>query len=233
MRALLLLAILLAGCTLPGVLGSGEITSETRELEPFHSISLNQINAELYITQDGDHAIEIFADDNIIDLIKTEVRNGVLVIRPETANLQPSEPIRLYTSMSEVRKLTASYNGKIIAETNITCDELTLDIIGSGDIKDFNISCNKLNSLISGSGSVQVSGSADEHDTRISGSGNILASGLETNKTTATISGSGKQELYANEELFATIFGSGDIYYKGNASVTELNFGSGRITKVD
>ena len=90
-----MLAILLAGCTLPGVTGSGEITSETRQLEPFHSISLNQMDAEVYITQDGGNAVEIFADDNIIDLIKTEVRNGVLVIRPETANLLPSEPIRI------------------------------------------------------------------------------------------------------------------------------------------
>jgi len=87
---------------------------------------------------------------------------------------------------------------------------------------------------ISGSGGIDVNGgSADNLAIAISGSGNISVNNLAAENVEVKISGSGNAKVYANKSLTATISGSGNIYYKGNAkNIASKTAGSGKIIKI-
>jgi hypothetical protein len=58
--------VVIVGCTQgPCLLGSGNVISETRTVEPFHSVELNGIGT-LSVTQDGSPEVKLEAEDNIL-----------------------------------------------------------------------------------------------------------------------------------------------------------------------
>src|SRR5258705_13356728 len=79
---LLLLAggLALAGCKLHrGIAGSGVRKTEKRALKFFNAIDTTGAY-EIDVTSQKPASFEIEADDNILPLIKTEVRDGVLFV---------------------------------------------------------------------------------------------------------------------------------------------------------
>lgn len=63
------------------VRGSRNVKSEQFNLTPFHSIQVSG-DFEVGILKGGRPMMEVKADDNLIDLIQSEVVNGVLYIKP-------------------------------------------------------------------------------------------------------------------------------------------------------
>src|SRR5436309_12384988 len=79
---LLLLAggLALAGCRLHrGIAGSGVRKTEKRDLKSFNAIDTSGAY-EMDVTCQKPASFEIEADDNILPLIKTEVRDGILFV---------------------------------------------------------------------------------------------------------------------------------------------------------
>ena len=71
------LLLVLYGCHIGGVRGSGVRKTEKRDLPSFTAIET--IGAfEVQVNCQKPASFEIEADDNILPLIQTEVRNGVL-----------------------------------------------------------------------------------------------------------------------------------------------------------
>jgi len=220
--------------TIPGcVMGSGNVESETRTVDTFHSVELGGWG-NLYVTQDGISDIRIEAEDNILPLLQTYVSDNVLVIEHEKFKcIRPVKPVNVYVSMEEVKRLSLSGSGKIIGQTGIISDSLDVRVSGSGDI-DLEVDTEELKTTISGSGSAQLKGDATAHDVTISGSGNIQSYDLATEKSTIKVFGSGKSEVSVSDDLDVTIAGSGDVYYKGDpANLNTQISGSGKLEKVE
>src|SRR5690242_17888397 len=82
---LLLIAsgVVLSGCKLQrGIAGSGVRKTEKRELKSFNAIDTTGAY-EIAVTCQQPAGFEIEADDNILPLIKTEVRDGILFLSNE------------------------------------------------------------------------------------------------------------------------------------------------------
>ena len=107
------------------------------------------------------------------------------------------------------------------------------DISGSGrTVLDMTVN-GEAEFSISGSGRIEARGKAKEVTTSISGSGRVMAADLETNRCKVRISGSGGMEIHVNDELDASITGSGSVGYRGNPSkVNGSSSGSGRVRKL-
>ena len=76
--AILSLPLLFTSCILsPSIKGNGNIVEEKREIEPFDEIKVSR-GINLYITQCDTTELLIRADENLIDVIETEVLGGVL-----------------------------------------------------------------------------------------------------------------------------------------------------------
>ncbi len=90
---MILLSVTLSGCLGPSVSGSGRVTSETRNVSGFSSVSLEGTGL-VVIEQGGTESLTVSGDDNLMSDIETEVRGNTLVLGEKRGfNLSPSRDI--------------------------------------------------------------------------------------------------------------------------------------------
>ncbi len=248
-----LLAIGLVGCTLitGGVRGSGEMVSEPREIGEFDAVRLATVG-ELRIAQGESTALTVEADDNLLPLITTAVRNGTLVIgtRPNQAIRPSTGPIYTLT-VTTLEEIGVSGSGNVVSGS-INSERLTLNVSGSGSTQLDGAAVDEINVRVSGSGNVTVADLATEAVAiNISGSGNVELAGETSSQTvniggsgayraeslssqTAAVSvgGSGDAALRVAETLDASVGGSGNVRYRGNPQVERRVSGSGSVEQV-
>jgi hypothetical protein len=191
------------------VQGSGVLATESRTVPSFGSIELAGSN-NLRIRVGEEQSIQVYADDNLIDRVTTDVNATTLVIGNTQGSYSPSSPMRVEVSIPSLEALTLSGSGNITI-TGIEGPDLTV--------------------AISGSGVVIASGVTDQVDVTLSGSGRAELGRVVASAVQAVVSGSGLIVVTATESLDASVPGSGSIIYDGSPSdVTKSVTGSGAIT---
>ena len=205
---IVLASIAVAGCDtdILGVRGSGDVTTETRDVSGFDEVVLLG-SGDVFVDVTGSESLTIEAEDNIIPLLSTEVDDGRLELKA-TESISPTEPIT-YT---------------------ITADMLDAVVItGSGTITATSVDTDTFSPGISGSGNISAEGRCSSLASVISGSGNYDGSDLVCTDGAVTVSGSGNAVVNVTETLEATVTGSGNIQYVGNPSIDRTVTGSGTI----
>lgn len=218
------------GCAF-GIEGSGNVVTENRTVATFTGIDL-QCSANVYFSQGETQSVKVEAEDNIIGHITTEVKNDELLVSTDGKDFNTRQQINIYVTVKELCLLELTGSGNMIGQSHINCDNMTLRIAGSGDLKaDVRSLTMKLK--VSGSGNLDVSGTATSTDIRIAGSGNVNAKNLQTMNSAVAISGSGQTTINASDQLTVSITGSGDVHYVGDPLKLKTSItGSGNVTKI-
>jgi hypothetical protein len=225
-----------------------DVVIEERDVSAFTGIVLRG-SGDLYITQGDSESLTITAEPKVLEVLTTEVRDGVLTIgRKKGSKVRTREGIRFDVSVRELERLGMAGSGDAFM-SRVEGDELTINISGSSDIEfgevllealrvtisgsgDMEIEqldAGNINSSISGSGEIQLAGRADVQSISVSGSGDYIAPDLIGRDVTATVIGSGQVEVHASESLDVTVTGSGDVIYRGQPEVSLRVSGSGKV----
>jgi hypothetical protein len=208
--ALALMIILLSVTACSITKGSGQVTTETRQVAGFTKVELSG-TGELTIQKTGTESLTISAEDNMLPLLTSEVSGDTLVLGTKpNAEIVPSKPI---TYSLTVKDLTG------------------LSVSGSGSVRASDLATNSLSTKISGSGTITPSGTVGAQDLDISGSGGYRAEQLTSKSVKARISGSGNASVLVSDTLDVTISGSGTLTYSGDPKVTQEISGSGKVIK--
>lgn len=212
----------------------GNDKKENREVSPFSKISL-AVPGQLYLTQGDEYKLEIEGDEDVLDDIETTVKNGRLRIKYDKPFRFSwnNKKVKIFVTTKEVEGLSVSGSGKIIAENDISTEDIEFKVSGSGEIDIDNLMASRINASISGSGDVSIAGmnSAESLNMSISGSGKLHASDLKIRKADISISGSGGCSVYVSDDLEVRVSGSGKVRYRGNPVVNANISGSGKVTK--
>jgi Putative auto-transporter adhesin, head GIN domain len=230
MRTKNLIGIVTAGLLLTSMFTSAQKT-EDRPIGNFTKVSMG-ISGDVYISQGAVTKLTVEAEEEILGLIVTEVRNDELKIRFSQSRVRTKVPIRIWVTTPELEGLYLSGSGNMITETPIKSDEMGLKLSGSGNINVKDISCDEMDAAISGSGNIDVGGKADEMTIAISGSGNCNADEFQTEETEVRISGSGNCKVNASKDLTVAVSGSGSVFYVGKPTIDASISGSGKIKKL-
>jgi hypothetical protein len=213
------------------VKGKGATVTEIRDLSGFNKISLS-IDGDVNYVQDSVYFVEISAQQNILDVITTEISGGELKIDAKRW-IRKHNGIKIVIHSPDLYAMDLSGSGSMESSSDIVTTTLKLNVSGSGSIKLASVHGAELKVEISGSGNIVVSGGAvTNQKVDISGSGNVETDGLQANISDAEISGSGSISVWAVDQLKATISGSGDIKYKGNPAVNTTISGSGSLIHI-
>jgi hypothetical protein len=233
MRTLVAIAVVVAAAfALPAaaarIQGDGNTTSQPREVPAFSSIQLES-SADVAVKVGAPQSVVVVADSNLQQHVKTEVRDGTLVIDTD-GDLRPKQPLRVEVSVPQLEDLEIDGSG------NVTIDgargDSSLSIDGSGDIR-WKGDAGKLRVDIEGSGGVVLAGTAAELTVEVSGSGDVDAKELSARDATVEVEGSGDVAVHVEGgKLRAEVSGSGDVRWSGNATVERaVVSGSGAIHK--
>lgn len=209
---------------------------EERKVSNFTGIGISG-PLKVYVKIGNTESLRLEGDQEGIDELITEVKNGTLNIRPKRTNFnnwfgRSNSKITAYITVKKLTSLAMAGSGSIEVENTVNADEFNAAISGSGNIKAA-INAKSLAAAISGSGKLSFSGKAKKSDVAISGSGSFAGSSLTSDEVNAHISGSGNVYIRAEKTINAAIGGSGNVNYTGNPEVTKSIGGSGKVRKAD
>ncbi|MEM6930608.1 MAG: DUF2807 domain-containing protein [Myxococcota bacterium] len=246
LRPLLTLAITLsAACTIIGEPGSGVAATETLDLPAFDAVRLtNQIDLEI---MEGDAvAGEVTCDDNLLDNLRFEVREGTLVIdTPLGQEIRPRTDCFAVITAVGLRGLALTGSGDIAAADFAELSSIASS--ASGNMVVASTGASGVDVDQSGSGDVELldaSGAATV-TTDTSGSGDLTIGAIDAGSVEVDLRGSGNTTLDGmTDELVIQSRASGDVDAaaleavdvevdlsgSGNASVSASGEVTGRIS---
>jgi hypothetical protein len=204
------------------VKGNGKTVTIERSVGDYDAVAVaGWFDVKLVDGNEGELTLK--GEENLLEYIKTEVKDGKLVIKTEKGvNLKPSN----WNSGIYITVPVESINMVSLSGS----DNFKTRISGSGDLS-LSIEANSIQASMSGSGDMDLSGKTNDLDVQVSGSGDIKAYDLDAEFVTAQVSGSADIKVTANQMLKARVSGSGDISYKGNPKKIETKTsGSGDIS---
>ncbi|PWL37571.1 DUF2807 domain-containing protein [Flagellimonas aquimarina] len=216
------------------VKGNGNIVTIERSVGDYDAVALaGWFDVELVDGNEGE--ITLKGESNLLEYIKTEVKNGKLIVKVEKGvNLRPSNwksGIYITVPVETINSVTLSGSGDIVSKTTLKSNNFSTRISGSGDIS-LDIEAQSVEATLSGSGDINLEGKTTNLDIQVSGSGDIKAYELEAEFATVQVSGSADVKVTANQSINAQVSGSGDISYRGNPEkIKSRSSGSGDISR--
>ncbi|MEQ8908430.1 MAG: head GIN domain-containing protein [Vicingaceae bacterium] len=229
-----LLPLFLSSCLFWGNCeeGKGPVVEKTIEVKNFEELELSGSHT-VYLSQGNTQSVKIKAQENLIELLNTQVEGGEWDIHFKKC-VKSKEKIEFYVTVPNLNEIAIEGSGEIIGKTPFESDKMELEISGSGEIHVELVNVKELDSEINGSGDLKLSGTTKNHEIEINGSGDVDAYDLQTDNTKVEINGSGDVKINVSYELNVEVNGSGDVYYKGDVKNihTEVN-GSGEINQAN
>jgi hypothetical protein len=206
-----------AGCDRSGVdggshtrRGSGNARTVTRELAPFTAVDLAGTN-NVTVHVGGAQSVVVRADDNLLELVTTDVRDGVLVIG-DTGSFRAATPMSVTIAVPRLGAIILSGDGALAADGTRGAAMVV---------------------RLSGTGQLRVTGTTGRLDATLSGTGDEDLAGLSARIATAEVGGTGRIAVRVSGSLTGTVRGTGSIEYYGNPpSVIKSVTGTGSINHV-
>lgn len=195
------------GCHI-GVHGSGVRKTEKRDLPSFTAIETTGA-FDVQVTCQKPASFEIEGDDNLLPLIQTEVRNGVLRVS-STKHYRTRDPILLRITVPDLTSVSSTGAGKF-------------SVI---DLKNENFEIHS-----TGAALITVEGQSNSVKISSTGAGKIDAENLRARKVEVTVTGAASVDVYASDQLDVNVSGVGRVTYSGDAKVNKRVSGAGQVTK--
>lgn len=217
--------------------GTGDVSSEVRDLGSFESVSLAG-GFKLLVRQSSQGRVEVKTDRNLHSYIETRIVEGkkggrTLEISPKRGyEVQGSVTPEIVLDMAQLRSIAVAGSGDVRVEAMKT-GEVDASVAGSGDVLFADLSSERLGVKVAGSGTVTANGRSGSLSLSIAGSGDVRARGLLAEAVKVSIAGSGDAEVNASKTLKVSIAGSGDVGYVGSPELSTSMAGSGRVRRLN
>ena len=191
-----------------GVLGSGKLLKEKRNVGSFNSISTEGA-FDIEVVCQKPQEVEISGDDNILPLVSTEVSNNVLHIKT-LRNYSTSEPLTLRISAPDLVGIHSS---------------------GAGTIQVSGLKNDRFEIDVNGAPTIRASGETKALKIDANGAGKIDTHKLRAARVEVESKGVSGVEVYAMEQLDVTVSGPSHVTYRGNPVVNKTVHGPGSVEK--
>ncbi len=229
----ILLALLTSSCAFTmnwgeGKRGNGEVVEESRKVtEDFTTVYASE-GLDVFVSQGNEFEILVEADENIIDLIGTDIEDGKLKIHA-IENIGRATK-NVYVTLPEVDALKSSSGADLVAQTLIRSDKITLDASSGSDI-EVEVLARQVEADASSGADIKVSGKTDSFYADASSGSDIKARKLEAKTCNADASSGADISVNVTEELTADASSGADISYSGEPKVNTKKSVSGSVRK--
>ena len=211
------------------IYGNGNIVSEERNIGDFDGLKVSS-GIDVIIKQGENVSLLLEADENLHEVIKTEVIDNTLKIHT-TKNIRRAKTTKVYLIYRDLNSIRVSSAGDVQGENTLRCDYLSIDLSSAGDLK-LDLEVEEVDCDISSSGDARLSGKTDLLKVNLSSAGDLYAYELVSKICRVSCSSAGDARVNASEELDLRCSSAGSIYYKGDAELVKASTSSaGSIVK--
>lgn len=229
--AMLITLLIIVSCNVIGEMGSGNIIRQERKVSSFNGIDVSGA-FDVKLTQGTSNSVIVEADDNLMDLIRTEVRGSTLMIDNKKP-IAHSKSMKVFITFTELKSIDLSGAVDVESEGKLTLPELAISGSGASDAK-LEMDVQRLGIDCSGGSKLKLTGSAKDVDVDVSGAVDLFAFDFPAENYKLSISGAGKAEINVSKNLKVDISGAASVRYKGTPTgIYQDISGAGSVKKVD
>lgn len=225
----LLVSILCTSCNfdfnITGTKGNGNVVTQQR----LSNVAFTKIKAseglDVYLTKSTATAINVQADENLHDLISTEVKNGVLHIH----TLEPigkANAKKVLVNFTELTEINSSSGADIYTTNFIISDQITVNA-SSGSDQELTIKANHIKCNASSGADIDLKGKVTSINANASSGAAINALQLVTEQCSSTASSGADVNLNCTKTITAKASSAANISYRGNPSNINKSDSSG------
>lgn len=209
-----------------GQAGNGNVVEEKREVTAdFDTVHASE-GIQVYVTQASDFSILVEGDDNIIDLIGTDIKNGKLRIHTHENIGRATK--KVFVTLPEISALETSSGAHLSAQNELTVSDMSIDS-SSGSMLTIAVNANALDIDASSGANLEISGQAKEVHVDGSSGAHIKATDLTAVKCRAEASSGSYIGVHVSQLLTADASSGGNIAYKGDPEVRKHKSVSGSV----
>ncbi|MDG3581696.1 MULTISPECIES: head GIN domain-containing protein [Galbibacter] len=218
----LVISIFLTSCNFDinfsgGIKGNGEVVTQNREAtQTFTSVKATE-GLDVFVTQGDQTSIKVEADENVIDLIGTEIRNGRLLIECKK-QIGRATSKKVYVTLPTIESLESSSGALLSSAGTIKGDAIKLDASSGSDIK-VELQVKNVSSHASSGAEIEVYGVTGHLEAHASSGSDIHADRLKARSVEANASSGADIDVNASEEIAIHKSSGGDVDYKGSPKV--------------
>ena len=236
MKTILNITILLillgssTSCFFSGVKGNGNVVTKNRNISDDFVRVKASAGIDVFITQNGEMSLVVEADENLHELIKTEVRNGTLYIESKK-NIWTAKAKKVHLSIEKLLEIEVSSGAELTSENTLNANDLKI-IATSGAELNLHLNVDSLYCESSSGADVNLDGRANNFNVNSSSGSDIDAYGLETSYCIAKASSGSNIKVNVNKTFDGDASSGADIQFRGNAKIVSSNdSSSGNIKK--
>jgi len=203
-------SILLMSCGFtPGIQGNGNVTITKRDTsKQFEQIEVSR-GLDVYLTQDDITKISVEADENLQDIITTEINNGVLKIST-IENIGSSTSKKISVSFNNIESISSSSGSDIYTTNTIVVESLKLESSSGADL-EAEVETKNLECTSSSGSDLKVSGTTKKLYVKASSGSDINASNLVAEYGNASASSGSDITLNTSGDLDSKSSSGGSI----------------------
>ena len=195
-----------------GIKGNGNVTKQERQLNSFSALDVGGA-FKVFLTQGDKEFVIVEADENLLDIIITEIRGNTLVIKTKE-DIKDSEALNIYLTFKNLDDMEISGACHLSGENKMKFGDLDLECSGASDV-ELKMVTSKLSMDCSGASQVELYGSAESVDLDLSGASHYDGYDLEADIYFVDVSGASHAKIFVNNELSAEVSGAASLKYKG------------------
>lgn len=223
----LLLILLLGSCInifQNSITGNGNVVSEMRQVPSFNEIKASAgLNVYVQFGEERSE-IEVVADENLLEVIKTEVSKGELKIYTRH-NIRKSKSKDIFIYAGRIDGLDVSSAASIIGENILDSDDLDLDASSAGELH-LEVDCSMIEIDISSSAEATLTGHAIRLDAELSSAASLDARDLQVEECEIDVSSAADASINVTKVLEANASSAGNIRFTGNPAERKINTSS-------
>lgn len=231
-----IIAILSTSCNfnfISGIEGNGIITTKNRQIsEDFNSIIVSR-GIKVIITQSDSVSLKVTADENLHNIITTEVDSAKNILRISSdENIKNSATKTVYLSVKDLNIIRATSGAIIKTDGMLKTKNLRVDAT-SGSQLDLDVDTKKINCNTTSGTGIKIYGKTDILTIAATSGSYIKASGLNAKSTQVGATSGANITVNATNTFTANANSGASIKYSGNPSNVTKNSGfSGSIRQI-
>lgn len=216
---ILLMATAVATTAAPGpasqnaIKGNGKIVGQEREIKSFSRLEISGA-FDVTLVQGNTEELFVEADENLQDLIITEVHGSTLKIHLKES-VRQAEEMKLNITFRELESIEINGATQIKGEGMLTFGELEVKSSGATQAT-LNLTADVLKLDLSGASETDLAGKCGKLIAEASGACDIDAEELECDIVKVDISGACSARVNAKDEIDAEASGASRVRYEGN-----------------
>ena len=227
--------LLLGSCNFDYIIGqvhgNGNVETDERMVSESFSEVKGSAGLDVYLTEGSENKIIVEADENLLDIIETEINNGRLNITAKQ-NIGRSKSKKVHVTYKELDEIYASSGADIIGNSVIKSEKITLDASSGSDI-DVEIFAKEVIVETSSGADIHVTGKATLLMASSSSGSQINAKELIVINCNADASSGANITVNVKEKLSTEATSGGNIRYYGNPTAVSNDASrSGNVRKM-